>query len=186
MSIKDELKEELKQDEELLVKVFQLEKLIKKYKKPLIAVLVITAAILLGYSVYNYYISQKIIQQNNALSALLQNPNDKKALSVVKENKKLYDLYLLQKGEYSKITTKSLQAVKAYKEAMAKGSIEALKEYLDNPNYQILKNPVRVALIRLYLEKGERQKALNLANEVTPGSKYKDIATYLIHYGIVK
>jgi len=180
------IKEELKQDEELLVKVFQLEKFIKKYKKPLIAVLIIAAAILIGYSGYKYYINQKIINQNNALSKLLENPNDKEALSIVKENKKLYDLYLLQKGEYEKIKSKALEEIKAYKLAMQKGDIKSLEAYLNNPNYHLLKNAVRVALIRLYLENNQRQKALNLAKEISVDSKFKELATFLIHYGIVK
>jgi predicted negative regulator of RcsB-dependent stress response len=180
------IKEELKQDEELLVKVFQLEKFLKKYKKPLIAVLSIAAAVLIGLSVYNYYKTQQAIKANNALSELMQNPDNKEALEIVKKDQRLYDLYLLQKGEAEKIKSKSLEEIKAYEEAMKKGTIEALEGYLNNPNYKILKNPVRVALIRLYLEKGDRQKALNLANQINVTSKYKEIATYLIHYGIVK
>jgi len=180
------IKEELKQDEELLVKVFQLEKFIKKYKKPLIAILAIAAAILIGTSVYSYYTTQQAIKANNALSELMQNPNNKEALEIVKANPKLYDLYKLQKGEIESISSKELEEIKAYEEAMKKGTIEALEGYLNNPNYKILKNPVRVALIRLYLQKGDRQKAINLANQINVNSKYKEIATYLIHYGIVK
>ncbi|WP_457561858.1 tetratricopeptide repeat protein [Caminibacter pacificus] len=180
------IKEELKQDEELLVKVFQLEKFIKKYKKPIIATLVLTAAILLGLSIYNYIQTKTAIEANNALSALMQNPNDKKALEILKSDRKLYDLYLLQKGDYEKIKTKSLEEIKAYEIAMHKGTIEALESYLNNPKYKILKNPVRVALIRLYLQKGNRKKALELANQIDVTSKYKEIATYLIHYGIAK
>jgi len=180
------IKEELKQDEELLVKVFQLEKFIKKYKKPLIAFLSIAAALLLGLSIYNYYKTQKAIKENNALMTLLSNPNDKEALNIVKQNPTLYDLYLLRKGEYEKIKSKALEEIKAYEQAMKKGSVEALEAYLNNPNYKILKTPVKVALIRLYLQKNQREKAVNLANQIPINSRYKEIATYLIHYGIVK
>jgi predicted negative regulator of RcsB-dependent stress response len=185
MDIK-EVKEEIKQDEELLVKVFKLEKFIRKYKKPIIAVIVIAVAILIGREAYIMYSDYKLKQENLALEKLLTNPNDKEALATLKENKKLYDLYLLKKGEYSKITTKALEEIKAYEIAMQKGDINSLEAYLNNPNYHVLKNAVRVALIRLYLQKGDRQKATLLANEISPNSKYKEIATYLLHYGIVK
>jgi predicted negative regulator of RcsB-dependent stress response len=185
MDIK-EVKEEIKQDEELLVKIFKLEKFLKKYKKPIIAVIVLTVAILIGRQAYIMYKDYKIKQANTALEKLMSNPNDKEALNTLKEDKKLYDLYLLQKGEYSKITTKALQEIKAYETAMQKGDIKSLESYLNNPDYHILKNSVRVALIRLYLEKGQRQKAELLAQQISPNSKYKEIATYLLHYGIVK
>jgi len=186
MSVKEELKEELKQDEELLVKVFKLEKFVKKYKKPLIALAVILVIAVLGYKVNNYLQTQKLIKQNNALDRLLANPNDKEALKIVKENKRLYDLYLLRKGDFKDITSPQLQAIKAYEIAMRKGDIKSLKNYLMNPNYDILKNAVRLALIRAYLEKGDRKKAKEVYDNIDDNSKYKMLGLYLLHYGIVK
>jgi len=185
MDIK-EVKEEIKKEEELLVKVFQLEKFIKKYKKPIIAITTVIVLGLIGLNVYNFYIEKKLITSNNALEEVLANPNDKKALDILKEDKKLYDLYLLQKGDYKDITTKELEEIKAYKLAMKKGSIKALEDYLNNPNYKILKNSVRVALIRLYLQNNNRPKALALEKEIPQNSQFKPLAIYLIHYGIVK
>jgi len=180
------VKEELKQDEELLVKVFKLEKFIRKYKKPLIAAAVILAVLGIGYQINSYLQTQKLIKENNALDRLMANPKDKKALSIVKENKNLYDLYLLKKGDYKDITSPELQAIKAYELAMQKGDINSLEGYLLNPNYHILKNAVRIALIRDYLQKGERKKALEIYQNIDNNSKYKDLGLYLIHYGIVK
>ena len=185
MDIK-EVKEEIKKEEELLVKVFKLEKFIRKYKKPLIGIAVVIVAVFIGNSVYNYYKTSKLIKENNALNRLLENPNDKEALNIVKENKKLYDLYLMQKGDYQNITTKALEEFKAYKLAMQKGDAKSLEEYLNNPNYHILKDAVRVALIRIYLSENKRDKAVLLSNEISPDSKFKELATYLLHYGIAK
>jgi len=185
MDIK-EVKEEIKKEEELLIKVFQLEKFIKKYKTPIIVIFAILVIGFISYNAYDYYKKQQLIAANNALDTVIQNPNNKKALEELKQNKKLYDLYLLQKGELNKITTPELQEIKAYKLAMQKGDIISLEEYLNNPNYHILKNGVRIALIRLYLQKGDRKKAIFYANQIPLTSKYKEIANYLIHYGIVK
>ncbi len=181
-----EIKEELKQDEELLVKVFKLEKFVRKYKKPLIAGAIIIVLAVIGYKTYGYFQTQKLIKENNALDALMANPNDKKALSIVKENKKLYDLYLLNRGDYKDITSRELEAIKVYETAMKKGDINSLESYLLNPNYHILKNSVRIALIRDYLLKGDRKKAKEIYQDIDNNSKYKDLGLYLLHYGIVK
>jgi len=184
MSLKDEVKQELKQDEELLVKVFKLEKFFNKYKKIIISSAVVLAVLLIGYKVYNYFQFQTMIKENFAFNKLL-NQNDKEALKIVKENKNLYSLYLLQKGDYKDIDSKLLSEIKAYELAMRNGK-KALEDYLLNPNYKILKNAVRFALIRIYLSEGNRKKALNLYNEINENSQYKKLALYLIHYGIVK
>ena len=189
MGIKDEIKkdtEELKQDEELLVKVFKLEKFVKKYKKHIILTAAVLAAYLIGYNVYNYIKEQNIIKANNAFERLLQNPNDKEALKIVKEDKKLYNLYLFSKGEYSKVHLKQLEALKSYQIAMNKGTKEALEAYLLNPSYKILKNPVRFALMRIYLQNNNRKKAEEVFNNINPNSKFKALGAYLLHYGIVK
>ncbi|WP_456479400.1 tetratricopeptide repeat protein [Nautilia sp.] len=184
-----EIKEKLKQEEELLVKVFKLEKFIKKYKKQVIAGFTIAALILVGNAVYGYIQTQKLISSNNAFDTLMQNPNNKEALEKVKSNDKLYQVYLLQSSKISdlqKITAPELKAVAAYKIAMLKGDEKSLENYLLNPDYKILKDPVRVALIRIYLKDGKRKKAKELFAQINPQSEFYTVAKFLLHYGIVK
>ncbi len=185
MDIK-EVKDEIKKDEELLVKVFQLEKFVRKYKKIIITTAVILILFLIGQQAYSAYKAHELKQANLALETLLANPNDKEALATLKKDRKLYDLYLLKRGDFKDIQTKELEGIKAYELAMKKGTVEALENYINNPNYTLLKNAARVALIKLYLQKGEHQKAVNVANQIMPNSRFKEIAQYLIHYGIVK
>ena len=184
-----EIKEKLKQEEELLIKVFKLEKFVKKYKFHLIGAGVLIVLIAIGSYVNSYLKEQKLIKTNEAYNKLLANPNDKEALKIVKENKKLYDLYLLSTDKIEnlqKITTPELKAIAAYKIAMIKGDEKSLENYLLNPEYKILKDPVRFALIRLYLKDGNRKKAEVIYNQLSPNSELKPLAKYLIHYGIVK
>ncbi len=178
------IKEELKQDEELLVKVFKLEKFINKYKKPIIIIVALIFLSIIGYKVYDYIQTQKIINSNNALNKALN--NDKNALNELKKDKKLYNLYLLNKGKFSEIDLKELKAIKAYELAMQKGDKKSLENYLLNPEYKILKNPVRFALMRIYLKENNRQKAKILYDEIDSNSKFKQLGLYLLHYGIVK
>jgi len=180
-----EVKEQLKQDEQLLVSVFKLEKFVKKYKKHLIAAAVILLVYVIGKVSYNYMKTQELIKTNNAFNTLLENPNDKKALEILKENKKLYQLYLLKKGEFSKISAPELKEFADYEIAMKKGDIKSLENYLLNPEYKVLKDSARVALIRAYLAKGDRKKAVEISNNIK-NQKFAEFAKYLLHYGIVK
>ena len=184
-----EIKEKLKQEEELLVKVFKLEKFIKKYKKQIIIGITVAVLILIGNAVYGYIQTQKLISSNNAFDKLLQNPEDKAALEKLKANKNLYQTYLLQSNkieDLEKITAPELKAVAAYKIAMLKGDKHSLENYLLNPDYKILKDPVRVALIKIYLKEGNRKKAKELYTQMTPDSEFYAIAKFLLHYGIAK
>jgi hypothetical protein len=184
-----EIKEKLKQEEELLIKVFKLEKFIKKYKKQLIIASAAIAVLLIGSAVYSYVQTQKLIASNNALDVLMSNPNDKKALETLKSNPKLYQVYMLQSSDtktLNKITAPELKAIAAYKTAMLKGDKQSLEGYLLNPEYKILKDPVRLALIKIYLKDGDRKKAEELSGQITPGSKFEMLAKFLLHYGIVK
>jgi len=184
-----EIKEKLKQEEELLVKVFKLEKFIKKYKKPIIIGAVIIALALVGNAVYSYIQTQNLIASNNAFDELVKNPNDTQALEKVKANKNLYQVYLLQSNkieDLKKITAPELKAIAAYKIAMIKGDKNSLENYLLNPEYKILKDPVRVALMKIYLKEGNRKKAAELYSQITPNSKFAAIGKFLLHYGIAK
>ena len=184
-----EIKEKLKQEEELLVKVFKLEKFIKKYKKQIIAGVVILIALVIGNSIYSYIQTQKLIASNNAFDKLMQNPTDKRALEEVKKNKALYQLYLLQTDKVEnlkKITSPELKAIAAYKIAMLKGDKTSLENYLLNPDYKILKDPIRVALIKIYLKEGNRKKAQELYTQLNPNSQFVAIAKFLLHYGVAK
>ena len=184
-----EIKEKLKQEEELLVKVFKLEKFIKKYKKQIVVGVTIAALILVGNAVYGYIQTQKLISSNNAFDALMKNPADKTALEKVKSNENLYQVYLLQSNkieDLQKITAPELKAVAAYKIAMLKGDKQALENYLLNPDYKILKDPVRAALIKIYLKEGNRKKAKELFAQINPNTEFFTISKFLLHYGITK
>ena len=184
-----EIKEKLKQEEELLVKIFKLEKFIKKYKKQIIAAVAIVVLLLIGNALYSYIQTQKLITSNNAFDSLMQNPNDKKALQIVKRNENLYQLYLLQSNkieDLQKITAPELKAIAAYKIAMLKGDKTSLENYLLNPDYKILKDPIRVALIKIYLKENNRKKAQELYEQLNPNSEFITIAKFLLHYGVAK
>ena len=186
-----QVKEEIKEEESLLLKVFQLEKFVKKYKKPLIAGLVILVIAIIGIQINNYMKTQNLIKTNEAYNKLLQNPNDKKALSILKDNKALFRLYLLKTSNND---IKKLQVVAQgngiianiakYQIAVLKGNIQDIENYtlsLDD----VYKDLALLNLERLYLQKNNHKKAKEIANQI----KDPDIAQFamgLLHYGIIK
>ena len=186
-----QVKEEIKEEESLLLKVFQLEKFVKKYKKPLIAGVIILIIAIIGIQINSYMNTQNLIKTNEAYNKLLQNPNDKKALSILKENRPLFKLYLLKTSNND---IKKLQIVAQgngivaniakYQIAVLKGNIQDIENYtlsLDD----VYKDLALLNLERLYLQKNNHKKAKEIANQI----KDIDISQFamgLLHYGIVK
>ncbi|MRJ06818.1 MAG: hypothetical protein C6I01_04790 [Epsilonproteobacteria bacterium] len=183
-----EIKEQLKQDEELIVKVFQLERFVRKHKVKLIALGVILAVGGLGYAIYSS-LTEKRIEEANQLLVKAGESNSPKIMEELKEKEKsLYDLQLLKSQnpeDWAKVTTPVLKEIAQYKIAVHKGTIEALESYLYNPDYHIMKDNVRFLLIKLYLEKGNRKKGLELYSNIQ-NPQIKKYAKFLLHYGIAK
>jgi predicted negative regulator of RcsB-dependent stress response len=183
-----EIKEQLKQDEELIVKVFQLERFVRKHKIKLIGVGVVLTLGVVGYSIYSAITESRIEKANQILVELGKRGSPQLLEELKEKEKSLYDLQLLKSNnpaDWAKVTTPILKEVAQYKLAVQKGSIDALEKYLYNPDFHLMKDNVRFLLIKLYLQKGERKKGLELYSNIqTP--EIKNYARLLLHYGIKK
>jgi hypothetical protein len=132
--IKD-IKEEIKEEESLLLKLFQLEKVVNKYKYQIIGFLALLIIIFIGYQVKSYINEQNLIKTNSAYNKLLVNPNDKKALSILKDNPKLFNLYLLHNSksieELKKVANSNgvVANIAKYEIAVLKGDKKSLEDY---------------------------------------------------------
>ena len=100
MSITDtinEAKKELSSDEQMLASAFKVEKLYKKHKFKLFAVVGIAVLYFGGTAINNYYNNQKLLAGNEALTALQQDPTNKDALAKLKSNNTpLFELFTYQ------------------------------------------------------------------------------------------
>ena len=186
-----EIKEEIKQEESFLLKLFQLEKFIKKYKNQLIALLVIIIVGVIGYEVNGYLQTQKLIKTNTAYNTLLKNPNNKEALKTLKENPKLFNLYLLQTSNQDikklKLVAKEngiVGNIAKYQLAMLKGDIKDIQNYTMTLN-SVYKDLALLNLERIYLKNNNHKKAKDIASQIKDTDIAK-IANELLHYGIVK
>ena len=186
-----QVKEEIKEEESLLLKVFQLEKFIKKYKKPLIAGAVLLVLLVIGIQINNYINTQNLIKTNKAYNQLLQNPNNKQALETLKENKPLFRLYLLKTSnnniqKLQKVAQGNgiIANIAKYQIAVLKGDKSSIESYAFTMD-AMYKDLALLNLERLYLQDKNHQKAEEIALQI----KDADIAQFangLLHYGIVK
>ena len=181
-------------EESFLLKLFKLEKFIKKYKYQLIAVVVLIIVAVIGIEIKNYMHTQMLIKTNNAYNELLKNPNDKQSLhnlEVLKENKKLYKLYLLQTSNND---IKKLQEIAkekgivgdiaSYQLAMIKGDKNEIEKYALKIG-AVYKNLALLNLERLYLKNNNHKKAEEVAKQIDD-IDISSIAIALLHYWIVK
>ena len=187
-----EIKQEIKEEESFLLRLFQLEKFVKKYRYHLIALFLFIIAGIIGTEIKSYLYSEMLIRTNQAYNQLLENPNNKVALEKLKENEKLYKLYLLQtsNGDNSKLKIVAngkgvIADIAKYELAVLKGDKNSIENYTLQVGTAIYKNLALLNLERIYLENGNHKKAEEIVKNIDDA----DIAPFaeqLLHYGIVK
>jgi len=188
---RDEITEKIKEEETFLLKLFQLEKVVKKYKNQLIVLLILIVGGFVGFQVNSYLEEQKLIETNQAYNKLLRNSSDLTALHTLKENKPLFKLYLLQtsNGNIKKLKQVSqgvgvVANIAKYELAVLKGDKKEIENYsltLD----AIYKDLALLNLERFYLQNGNHKKAVEIEKQIVD-EDIKRISKVLIHYGIVK
>jgi hypothetical protein len=188
-----EIKEQLRQDEELIVKVFQLERFLRKHKWKLIigGALVVGGGI--GYQIYSWIQARRLEEANKLLYkietqvGLSQQQRRELERELGKLAPKLEELELLKSSnpaDWKRVQDPILKQIAQYKLAVHSGRIEQLEGYLYNPQYSLLKGQVRFLLIYLYLKEGEREKGVKLYNEIKdPG--IRSAAKLLLHQGLL-
>ena len=187
----NEITEKVKEEETFLLKLFQLEKIVKKYKNQLIVLLILIVGGFVGYQVNAYLEEQKLIETNQAYNKLLKNSSDLTALHTLKENKPLFKLYLLHtsNGDVKKLKQASqgvgiVANIAKYELAVLNGDKKEIENYsltLD----AIYKDLALLNLERLYLQNGNHKKAVEIEKQIEDEDIQK-IGKILIHYGIVK
>jgi hypothetical protein len=188
--IKD-IKEEIKEEESFLLKLFQLEKVVNKYKYQIIIFFALLIVVFIGYQVKSYIDEQNLIKTNHAYNELLVNPNDKKALEILKNNPKLFNLYLLHNDAKSVDKLKKVASgndivanIAKYEIAALKGDRKSLEDYTMTIN-AIYKDLALLNVERLYLKENNHKKAEEIANQIKD-TQIKKLADTLLHYGIIK
>lgn len=186
------IKQEFEQDEKILESAFRLERLVKKYKYYLIALVVLIVA-WVGYrSVYGVIIENKAQKISALYTELTQNPDNTLLQDQLQaESKGLYDLYTLMRIDLAQ-----------------EGAETHLKELVDSPNplvrelatYElaslkqenlsqvsgVMADFAKIQQAYLYLSKNQIPEARKELESIGLDSALYGIASQMKHYGIAK
>tara|TARA_B110000046_G_C13001038_1_gene402149 strand:- start:1064 stop:1633 length:570 start_codon:yes stop_codon:yes gene_type:complete len=189
MSFKDDvkyLKKEISTEESYIANFFKVEKLFRKYKKAIIAAIIIIMVSVIGFYVSSYFAQENKLQANIAFNTLLQNPNDKAAMAVLKvKNSKLYEILQYKQDNTKEINIKFFKELVEYSNAIKENNVEKIGNVTQKQNF-LLKDFAlfNKALIQTqnkqYVDAKNTLKLINKASEVAP------MAKMLEHYLLTK
>ncbi len=197
MSLKENIemvKDELNQEEKFFESAVKTERFVKKYKMPLLSVIIAFAVIVISNALYQSYAAEKISRSNEAYLTLLSTPDDAQASQILKENNQaLYDAWQLQtalKNQDEKVLEglkKSSSALvadlAAYELATIKKEKAALNAYALNQD-AVMKELALLNEAVLLMQEGKNDEAKARLALIDERSSLHKMVTLLRHYGV--
>lgn len=197
MSLKenmDALKEELSSEEKFFESAIRTERFVKRYQKPLIAVVAASLLAVVGAIGYQAYTKAKLESSNVAFNALLANPSDTNAQQTLKnDNPALYDVWNLSQGiSHNDLSVleglKNSEAfgvsdIASYEAAAIKGDAQALEAYTKKQG-SLYKDLALLELAVSAIEKGDTATAHQKISLIPESSPLYKVAQSLSHYGV--
>jgi len=190
----DMVKEELNQEEKFFESAVKTERFVKKYKMPLISMIVTVVVVIIGNSIYQANLSQTIAESNSAYMTLLATPDDAQAAKTLeKTNSNLYEAWQFKRALDTRDEAK-LEALSAssseivsdlatYELAAIKKDKAALNAYALNQN-AILKDLAILNEAVLLMQEGKTAEAKERLRLIDEDSSFKKMVILLQHYGV--
>lgn len=185
------VKEELSSEEKMFERSVIVERFVKKYKKPIIALIAFVAFGVTANIIYQANQESKALSANESLLKLRQDPANQPELNNLKtQNLALYDLYLYSKAlqDHAFENLQSLQNSKANLIAEL-AHYESLKTLEELQAYTMQKNAiykdlaqVRIAII--HINNGDVQSAHESLRFINEKSPLINVVQLLLHYGV--
>lgn len=184
------VKEELNSEEKFLEGSVKVERFYKKYKSLILGLGTIAIVAAIALTVKSNMDETNKRDANIAFDKVLNNPNDKEALSTLKEtNKKLYDiaLYMSAKkdGKASDVNAPYLKELSAYSQALQNKSVSKLND-LSMENDFLLKEFAIFNKALLLTNEGKYKDAKIALNLIPKDSKAYELANLLKHHLLTK
>lgn len=188
------LKEELSSEEKFFESAVKTERFVKKYKKPMIASVIVLLLGLGGSVIYQIINDAKVERANTALNTLLMNPMDQNALKELSsQGGSLYELYSLSKALRDN-DLKTLQTLKgaksfevadiaSYESAVLSKDDKALDAYSKKQG-SIYQELAVIELAVLSIQKGDSKAAHTSLALIKEDSAVYPLAQMLSHYGV--
>ena len=197
MSLKENLdmvKDELNSEEKFFEKAVVTERFVKKYKKPLIGVVIAVVFVVVGNLAYEASEQSRIESANETLAVLQKNPQDKIALAKLDSlSPTLYavwnysqaivdkDVVKLERLKYTKALI--INDTSVYEAAELKGDKDALSRY-SKKQQAIYKDLAVVMNAVLLMENGKLDDAHQKLSMIGEQSSMAPVAKALMHYGV--
>ena len=193
MSLKDDLqsvKKEINTEEQFLESFVKVERFFKKYKTMLILGVTVVIVGFIAVNVSDYLKEENKKEANIAFNQVLENPNNKSAIAVLKEkNNKLYEIALyLQAQKENKIANVNVEFLKelsSYQKALQEQNVDALNAVSMKNDFLLKEFAIfNKALILAQNEKfKDAQETLKLIPQT---SKVYELVKLLNHYLLTK
>ena len=197
MSLKENLelvKDELNSEEKFFEKAVVTERFVKKYKKPLIGVVVAIVLVVVGNLAYNASEQNRIESANETLATLQKNPKDELALARLESlSPALHDVWLYSQAivDENAAELEKLKSSKAlivndtsrYEAAEFKEDLAELEAYSEKQN-AIYKDLAVVMSAILLMQEGKIETAHNKLAMIGANSPLAQVASALMHYGV--
>jgi hypothetical protein len=197
LSLKENLelvKDELNSEEKFFEKAVVTERFVKKYKKPLIGVVVAIVLVVVGNLAYNASEQNRIESANETLATLQKNPKDELALARLESlSPALHDVWLYSQAivDENAAELEKLKSSKAlivndtsrYEAAEFKEDLAALEAYSEKQN-AIYKDLAVVMSAILLMQEGKIETAHNKLAMIGANSPLAQVASALMHYGV--
>ena len=193
MSLKENIdfvKKEISSEEKFLEGFVRAESFFKKFKKLIIVSVVVAIVAVIGLSVDSYVKENNKIEANIAFNKILNNPNDKEALSTLEsKNKNLHQLALYLKttneGKIAQTELKYLKELSIYKKAIENKNVSDLNSVSMKSNF-LLKEFALFNKALIQAENKNYDDAKNTLKLINADSKVNDLVVLLNHYLLSK
>ena len=194
MSLKENLnavKEELSAEEQFLESVIKAEGFWKKYKKIIISIALILFLVIAARLIMEYLHNKAVEASNRAYAKVLQNPDDKESLKILKEkNPRLYEAYLfsqtIKSNDPKKIDTLISNLSDPYLKDLSSYQIDSLlKKGLDEYSQKedaILKELAIYQSGYLLIKEGKIKEGRAKLAQIQKNSPLYGLAQNLSHY----
>ena len=197
MSLKENLemvKDELNSEEKFFEKAVVTERFVKKYKKPLIGVVVAVVLVVAGNLAYKASEQNRIESANETLALLQKNPTDSMALTKLESlSPTLHDAWVYSQAvvDQNVAGLEKLKNTKAliindtsvYEAAEFKNNLNALQSYSEKQE-AIYKDLATVMAAVILMNEGKVEDAHNQLGMISNKSPLAQVANALIHYGV--
>jgi hypothetical protein len=190
----DMVREELSQEEKLFAGAVRTERFVKKYKMPIISALTTIVIMIIGYSLYQMNVARAVASSNEAYIALLNDPQDKAAQEILKENNTaLFDAWQFKRAldqqdeallqTLSSSSSDVISDLSRYELAALKKDKSTLNAYaLEQAS--ILKDLALLNEAVLLMKEKKTEEAKARLRLIDEKSSLNKIATLLQHYGV--